>query len=560
MEFDLDKPMSEIKQELERLRQKDVHNAQFEVFKRKHEYAAEQLDDKINNFYSASLMSTISQIKLPEPIRKEVIYYNYISDTVDEVSFSKGLKIIQSKLEEFDSPFSIYLDTMSWKIKNGYLELKGRDWLTEFFSTWTFMLTKRILDFRLKTVEDLRYNYLVEIYSLIKNYDKYAKIYNTLYDIYGKTAEVEDELKNENIESIARFSEFLHKDPSILKLAELLGRLNGEDDKFEINITEQITTYEAKVKLPYNPEEIVGLTLSKDLEHVLPMEMAALFDEDLEIIFFKKYVEGQLMTFLFESEETVIEHEMQEVEYEAPIPFEQGKFIVCIDTSTSMEGAGEYISKALALAVIKIALKEGRDVAIVNFSGKDVDEFEINAQRINFKKMMEFLAKSFYGMTNAKPAMQKVIDKMDTENFKRADLLFISDFMMDSLPNSTRTKIADLKDKYNRFHSLIVGTMPNVETQDIFDNVMYYDPNDPYATQQIIKSLNESLKDLRELKDEEMAHRDSQIKEMNSIRDKKRNRAVHKDDPKFKKLEKLKEKEKEQQERKERLYGNQGAI
>ncbi|AGR41047.1 vWA domain-containing protein [Spiroplasma taiwanense] len=541
MEFDLQKPVNEIKNEIEKLRKKDFHNSDFLLFKKNHEYAAEQLDDKINNFYSASNLSIIKQVKIPEPIRKEIVYYNYISEKFDEVSFSQNLNLIQSKLIEFDSPFSTYIDTMKWKIDNGYFELKGREWYTEFFRTWTFMLTKRIVDFRMKAVEDLRYNYLVEIYSIIKNYGKYAKIYKTIYDVFGKIANVEDELKNQNIESIARFAEFLYKDPSILRIAELLGRLNGEDDLMEVNITEQIVTYPTEVKLPYNPEEIVGLTVSKDLERLLLMEFANLFDEELEVIFYKKYIESQLQTFLFESNEQIIEHEIEEVEYEAPIPLEQGKFIICIDTSTSMEGAGEYIAKALSIAVAKVALKEERDLVFINFANEHVDEFIINARTVNVQKMLDFLAKSFYGKTNARPAFQKVIEKMHSQDFKRADLLMISDFMMDSVSNSIRVKIADLKDNYNRFHSLVIGTMPNVETQDIFDNVMYYDPNDPYATTQIVKSLNETLRDLRELKEEELAYRDEQLAEINTIRDKKRMREVHKDDPKSKKLEKKKQ-------------------
>ncbi|AUM62592.1 hypothetical protein [Spiroplasma monobiae] len=555
MEFDLEKPISEIKQEIEKLRRKDLHNSEFLAFKKDNEYAAEQLDDKINNFYSASNLSTIKQIKLPEPIRKEIVYYNYISEKFDEVSFSENLNLIQNKLDEFDSPFSTYIDTMRWKIDNGYLELKDRDWLTEFFRTWTFMLTKRIIDYRMKAVEDLRYNYLVEIYSIIKNYGKYAKIYKTMYDVFGKVANIEDELKNQNIESIARFAEFLYKDPSILMIAEMLGRLNGEDDLMEINITEQVVTYPTEVKLPHNPEEIVGLTVSKDLERLLPMEFANLFDEDLEIIFYKKFVEGQLQTFLFESKETIIEHEIEEVEYESPIPLEQGKFIICIDTSSSMEGAGEYIAKALSIAVAKVALKEYRDLVFVNFANQHVDEFTIHGRNVNIQKMLEFLAKSFYGKTNAKPAFEKVIEKMHSEDFKRADLLFVSDFMMESLPNSTRVKIADLKDNYNRFHSLVIGTMPNVETQEVFDNVMYYDPNDPFATNQIVKSLNETLRDLRELKEEEVAYRDEQISKLNAVRDKKRFREKHLDDPKSKKLAKQKEKLKELEAKKQQAQG-----
>jgi uncharacterized protein with von Willebrand factor type A (vWA) domain len=547
----------QLNEEIERLRQKDIHNQEFIIFKKNHEYAADQLDDKINNFYSASKMSTISQIKLPEPIRKEVAYYNFISERFDEVEFAKNLDLVQKKLAEFDSPFETYIDTMRWKIDNGYYELKGRDWLTEFFKRWTFMLTKRILDFRLKAVEDLRYNYLVEVYAIIKNYGKYAKVYRTLYDVFGKNAIIEDQLKNQNMESIARFADFFLNDTSILKIVEMLGRLNGEDDKMEINITEQIVTYPEEVKLPYNPEEIVGLTMSKDLEHVLPMEMAMLFDEDFESIFFKKFVEGQLTTFLFESKETIIEHDIEEVEYDAPIPLEQGKFIIGIDTSGSMEGAGEYIAKALSLAVVKVALKEFRDIVIVNFASRDVSEFEITGRNLDINGFLEFLAKSFYGKTNAETAFDRIIKKMHTESYKRADLLMISDFMMDSASNQTRARIADLKDNYNRFHSLVVGTMPNIDSQDVFDNVMYYDPNDPYATQQIVKSLNDTLRDLRELKDEEVEFREKQIKELNAVRDKKRARKVidEKEVKPSKKAELKKRKEKELMERRAALEG-----
>jgi hypothetical protein len=133
----------------------------------------------------------------------------------------------------------------------------------------------------------------------------------------------------------------------------------------------------------------------------------------------------------------------------------------------------------------------------------------------------------------------------------------ISDFMLDSASNITRARIADLKDNYNRFHSLVVGTMPNLDSQDIFDNVMYYDPNDPYATQQIVKSLNDTLKDLRELKDEEVEYREKQIKELNDVRDKKRARQVvdAKDVKPSKKAELMKKKEKILKEKRAALSG-----
>gem|GEM_PF-5575927 len=127
MQFDLQKPMNEVKKHIEELRQKDIHNSDFIEFKKTHEFAAEQLDDRINGFYSISKMSTISQIKLPEPIRKEIIYYNFISDKYSSNDFHKNLKLICQKLEEFDSPYIFYVETLQKKIENGVIDIKTND-------------------------------------------------------------------------------------------------------------------------------------------------------------------------------------------------------------------------------------------------------------------------------------------------------------------------------------------------------------------------------------------------------------------------------------------------
>ncbi|WP_338970747.1 VWA domain-containing protein [Spiroplasma endosymbiont of Labia minor] len=535
MAFDDKVVMNEYKREILKLRQKDLHNTAFEEFRKNHEWVAQQFDNKINSFYDDRVESVNREIKLPKAINDEIIYFNFLSEKFTETDLVNGINNVYQKFISFDSPFQTYVENFRWKLKEAS-DLLENNWFTEFFKNWNFMLTKRIIDYRLKTVEDLRYNYLVEVYSLIKNYSRYTKIYKTMYDVFGYVANVKDELKNLNIDAIIRFSEFMYKDPSILKIAELLGRLNGEDDKMEINITEEITHYETEVMLPYNPEEIVGITESKNLERVLPFEMAYLFNQKLQPIFYKKFAESKLQSFLFNSKEKIIEPTVEEVEYEAPIPLERGPFLLCIDTSSSMEGSGEYIAKALAIAIIKISLKEHRRVIVINFASSDVEEYEIKSEDFSIINFTKFLAKSFYGTTNAKPAFVRAIEKMKKEEYKRADLMMISDFMMSDWSNDLLKSVQELKQNYNRFHSLIVGTMPNIITQQLFDNVMYYDPNDPNATQQIIKSLNETLRNLHQLTDEELSHQNKETEKLNVIRNKKRTRA-HVDSNKLSKKE-----------------------
>ncbi|AHI53742.1 two-component regulator system yiem receptor component protein [Spiroplasma sabaudiense Ar-1343] len=500
---------------IEKLKAEDLDNSMFKEFKAKNKSVANQFDDKINGFYNEAMESSAKTIKLPELINEEINYFHYLTPKLNSMNFVEKFSVIRKKLEQFNSTFLKKFDEIVNKILKD--DLNPQIGLEDFLSAWNFMLTKRVVDFRLKSIQDLRFNYLVNVYELIKNYTNFSKAHKLLKDTFEDVTEIEDQDVIENLDTINKFSDYLYKDKSILKIAEILGRLNGEDDKFEINITEKLSYFETEVKLPYNPEEIVGITESKDLELILPAELGYLFNPALETIFFKKFSENKLQTFLFHSKEKITEEEYIDVEYEAPIPLKQGKFIICVDTSMSMEGSGEFIAKALVLAICKVALKDKREVVLINFSDDQIAEIEINPHQFPIKKILQFLAKSFYGDTNATPAFQLAIKKMYKEEWKRGDLLVISDFMVQDLSPKLRDNIKTLKENYNRFHSVFIGNSPNKDFLDIFENNMYYDPDDPNASEQIVKSLNSTLRNLDNLtpeKQEELAKIDQVNQEL----------------------------------------------
>ncbi|AXK51116.1 VWA domain-containing protein [Spiroplasma alleghenense] len=497
--------------ELNKLKQEDLDNQFFKEFKTKNKQVARQFDEKISGFYDGIMQNSASVIKLPQKVNEEIAYFHYISAKLTLINILDDLPIIRKKLFQLDSPMLENVDEINNKLIKG--EISPEFAYNEFVTKWTFMLTKRVVDYRLKTIQDLRFNYLVNIYDLVNNYTKFSKAHKMLKETFEDLTSIDDNDILNNLDTINKFSDYLYKDRSILKIAEILGRLNGEDDKYEINITQKISYYETEVKLPYNPEEIVGITESKDLEHVLPAELGYLFNPILQTIFYKKFSENKLQTFLFHSKEKITEEEYVDVEFEAPIPLKQGKFIICIDTSLSMEGSGEFIAKALALAICKVALKEKREILIINFSDFEIEEIEIDPHSFPIQKILKFLSKSFYGSTNAVPAFMMAIKKMHQEKWERGDLLVISDFMLKDMPTEIREKVLELKNNYNRFHSVFVGNSPNKNLLDVFDNNMYYDPDDPKASEQIVKSLNQTLTGLDRLSDEKI----DQLEKINQV-------------------------------------------
>ena len=98
--------------------------------------------------------------------------------------------------------------------------------------------------------------------------------------------------------------------------------------------------------------------------------------------------------------------------------------------------------------------------------------------QIGMTKVIEFLQRSFHGGTDVGPALTYALNMMNDEKYNQSDLLIISDFMMDSLPESLHEKISNAKENKNRFYSLSIGDLFLSEgLQEIFDNEWVYNPS-----------------------------------------------------------------------------------
>jgi uncharacterized protein with von Willebrand factor type A (vWA) domain len=98
---------------------------------------------------------------------------------------------------------------------------------------------------------------------------------------------------------------------------------------------------------------------------------------------------------------------------------------------------------------------------------------------------------SFNGGTDAAPAMREALRQLQSNDYKKADVLMISDFVMPSFDKQTQEQIKTVKESKTKFHSLVIGTSQNQSVIADFDNNWFYNPDRQDSILILVKNLNE---------------------------------------------------------------------
>ena len=262
------------------------------------------------------------------------------------------------------------------------------------------------------------------------------------------------ELVKHNAETLLSWLRKIEGNQELKRLCDLLGRLMAAEKSKERE--EIVTTVEYEVpKIDTSvKEEIAGITLGRSIEDVVPSELAACGDPDLETLFDLKFIEGRLMCFeksgvLFEKR---TKDEGQKIERETADG--RGPIIICIDTSGSMSGDPEVVAKAVSLALVTLARQEKRKCYLIKFStGIDAQNVGDGA---SLDGIIGFLSSSFNGGTDAYRALQAGIKVMEQNDYRKADLLVVSDFDFNGQYRKISNRIIEQKKSGNRFYAVIV--------------------------------------------------------------------------------------------------------
>ncbi len=378
------------------------------------------------------------------------------------------------------------LDTISTDDQS-QIELIFTDLLTQ----WDALLYAKILEFQLGKFDEEKEDYVDFLSNKVEEYNKLRDLVEPFSEYFGWDMSRKLWQKT-SFDLIERYTEFLKDEDSIRELADLLGSMREAEIELEEELLEKTIVRQEWVSDETMRAEIVGTDTSNRLSEMLSSEASMLSDEDSEVYFLKKYADSKLLTFRYEDRK-LVKSEDHYMEVNSRIKQkEKGPFIICVDTSESMEGLPEKIAKVMTLGVLKMAMHQKRRAYLINFSTgvKTLDLYNI-AESID--EIAAFLQMSFFGGTDATLALYEALRQLESENYEDADILMVSDFIMYKLGDDVQAQIKHYQvNKNTQFHALAIGKQANTDVLHYFDTNWKYDPNH----KGIIKAMTEGLKDI----------------------------------------------------------------
>ncbi|OEF27564.1 ATPase RavA stimulator ViaA [Vibrio rumoiensis] len=270
-------------------------------------------------------------------------------------------------------------------------------------------------------------------------------------------------------------ADFLKKHPKLQEIAETLGRMSKQDpDPNEPPQYTQGIEYEEESSQQAT-DDIVGIHESDDLNKLLPNELLFLAYPELEVVFYKHLIDKRLMNYQMQGKVRTSRKVKAMEPHPAKAEDDIGPFIICVDASGSMRGFPEQCVKAIAFALMQIALAEDRECFVVLFS-TDYVTYQLTKQD-GLREASDFLSYTFHGGTDLEPAISAAIQQMQTAKYQQADVVILSDFIAPKQSKELIKQVDELKQKKNRFHAISLSKYGNPELMNIFDHHWAYMPN-----------------------------------------------------------------------------------
>lgn len=360
----------------------------------------------------------------------------------------------------------------------------------DLLSQWDARLQGRILEFQLKKFKEEEENYLELLESKVNEYQKLYSIISPFTDYLAW--DLSRELwEDSSFDILKKYDDLLQDEQSIRELADMLGdmreaEIEMEEETFEKTIIRQEWKVDEEAK-----SEIVGIHESNDLNTLVSSEVGLLSDPQTESLFLKKYADAQLLSFRYEDRRLVSSTDQTMEVYNKIRQKEKGPFIICVDTSLSMEGRPEQIAKVLTLAILKRAVQDNRRAYLINFSIgiQTIDLYDIAS---SIDQVAAFLRMSFHGGTDATQAFAEALRMLETNDYEDADVLMISDFIMYKIEPKIMGEIRHWQQyKGTEFHSLALSNEANSEILRRFDTNWVYDPEKKGVIKELTRGLGE---------------------------------------------------------------------
>lgn len=200
--------------------------------------------------------------------------------------------------------------------------------------------------------------------------------------------------------------------------------------------------------------DIVGISVGRDLQTLLPAELTLYMDEDMEDIFIEKFATNRLQTFNYQSQTLKAARSLR-----TKAARQKGPMVVCVDRSGSMMGEPGRISLSLMMMLCEMCEKEKRDCYLIAFSvhARPIDVMHDRTELLHFFKQ------GAAGNTDAREMMENTFSVLRTNaRYMAADVLWITDFRIPMLPEKYLQEMKELRCHGTRFYGLQIGVAENL--------------------------------------------------------------------------------------------------
>ena len=348
---------------------------------------------------------------------------------------------------------------------------------TDMLAQWDALYQAKLLAFQLQKLEEEQAQFKDLVEQKVDEYQRLSGLLSPFAEYVGRYWDMSRELwEDSDFDILQKYHDLLENEDSIRELADLLGRMREAEIISEEETYEEIVVRKQWEEDDSNKAEITGVYESDDLNALLPAETALLGDVHTETLFLKKFADKGLQTFRYQDKHLVVSEDQYTRVTQRVKQKEKGPFIICVDTSDSMSGRAEHIAKVLCFAILRLAARENRRAYLINFSTgiQTVDLYDVGN---SLDDIAAFLRMSFHGGTDISLALYEVLRQLQTESYRDADVLVVSDFIMYRVEDDIMQRIKfHQQNNGTHFHSLTLHEDPNAEVIEQFDTNWIYDP------------------------------------------------------------------------------------
>lgn len=279
---------------------------------------------------------------------------------------------------------------------------------------------------------------LEELIPLLEDHLEMLEILSMLFP--GKAWDYSlQALHREYFENLERYSSLFRKSSDLREILDQIGRIELEYGSKKLRLS------------PHSKSEVHTVTLSGDIQTLLPIETVKLKNPVLKRKFYADMIEEKLLTYQLRGENWNSDYSGKK---------RKGPVVALVDTSASMRGAPELLAKSVVLAIARRMLRENRDVKVILFSSKwQTVEIELTDKKRMGKEFLEFLKYTFGGGTDFNTALHSGLKVIKKEKaFQGADLLFLTDGNSELSERPLIREWNEIKvERKARIFSLIIG-------------------------------------------------------------------------------------------------------